>query len=131
MYREKTLTLTLLLSVLSGSGVFKNWDSCTLSEPAHRRGEVHVLVVHHKTQHPTTRSTAETMKGLAGGIHVKRRGLLLMERTNCAEARPRALEREIRSDQVNDIAGLGYALDSFFGDKSHPFKLPCDGLMRE
>jgi hypothetical protein len=54
-----------------------------------------------------------------------------MERTNCAKTRPRALEREIRSDQVNDIAGLGYALDSFFGDKSHTFKLPCDGLVRE
>ena len=90
-----------------------------------------MLVVHHKTENSAASSTAEAMKGLTCGIDVKRRGLLLMEWTNSPKARSRPLEREIRSDQVNDIAALGYALDSFFGDESHTFKIPCAGPMRE
>jgi hypothetical protein len=131
MNGQKTLALPLFLPVLGRSSVFKNRDSCALSQPAHSGRKVHVLVVHHKSKHPSTSPTTEAVERLTSGIDVKRRRLLLMEWANGTEARSRPLEREIRTDQVNDVAGYRYALNGFFGDESHEFKIPCDSPMRE
>jgi hypothetical protein len=53
------------------------------------------------------------MKRLAGRVHMEGRGLFAVERTQGTERRARALEREIRTDDLDDVIRLGHALDGF------------------
>ena len=90
-----------------------------------------MLVIHHKAQHASASSTAKTMIGLPGGIDVKRGGFFPVKRTERAQARACALERKIRTDDLDNVICLGHPLDGLFGYQPHASKLPCTFRKRE
>ena len=72
-----------------------------------------MFIFHNEAENASPRAASEAVVVLPGGVHVEGWGLLPMEGTKGAEARSRALEREIRTDQINDVIGIADALDCF------------------
>src|SRR5215203_104436 len=104
---------------LSGAPIFHHRDSGAHRELLNHRDEIEVLVIHHKTEDAPSRTTAETVEGLALLTDVKRRRLFLVKWTKRLVARARPLEREIRADDLDDVVGRGDLLDSVCGDGAH------------
>ncbi len=97
----------------------------TLGEAAHRADKVEMLVVHDETKNRPARTAAEAVIGLPLRVDVEGRAFLAMKWTERPPACARAFEREIRTDDLDDVVGFGDALDGFFGNAGHAAKLPC------
>ena len=109
----------------------ENRDAGALGKASHGAGEVEVFVVHDEAKDRATGPAAKAMEGLALGIDGEGGGLLAMKRAERLEAGSGPFEREVGTDNLNDVVGLGDPLDSFFSDKWHRIKLPCGSLRGE
>ena len=90
-----------------------------------------MFVFHDKAENTSSGTASEAVVVLPRGVHMERRRFLAMEGAKRAKARSRALERKIRTDQINDVIGIADALYCFLGDESHGLKIPCGGSGRE
>ncbi len=125
MQGQKTLPQAASLLILRCGCFLKNWDSRTLGQTAHRRWKIQMLVFHDETEHAPPGPAAETVVVLTRRIHMEGWRFLSMEGTKRPEARSGALEREIGTNQVNDVVCIADALDCFFGNEPHGLKIPC------
>ena len=76
-------------------------------------------MIHHETDRVTAFSAAKTMIELLTGADVKRGRFLVMERTVGFVTRASPLQRDVRSDEVDDIRRRQYLLNRFFGNQAH------------
>jgi hypothetical protein len=65
------------------------------------------------------RAAPKAMEGLPARADHERWRLLLMKRAQCLEIRSRALEREVRTDHIDDVVRGSNLLDHFRRDRSH------------
>ena len=125
MQSQKTLPQPTSLLILRCGCFLKNRDSCALCQSAHSRGKIQMLVFHNEAEHAPSGTAAEAVVVLTRRIHMEGRRFLSVEGTQRSEARACALEREIRTNQVNDVVCIADALDCFFGNEPHNLKIPC------
>ena len=93
------------------AALFHDWNADTRSEFAHGRWKIDMLVFHNETKGAPSHAAAKTMERLPLRADVERWRFLLMKWTERLEIRPGALEREIRSDHLDDIVRGGDLLD--------------------
>ena len=84
-----------------------------------------MFVFHDEAEDASPCTASEAVVVLPGGVHMEGWGLLAMEGAQRTETRSRALERKIRTDQINDVIGIADALNCFLGDETHRLKIPC------
>ena len=78
-----------------------------------------MLVIHHKAEDSTSRTAAKAVKGLPRWIHMEGGALLFVEGADGPKAGAGALEWEITTDNLHDVAGVSDLLDTLFGDTGH------------
>ena len=82
-------------------------------ELTHCCWKIDVLVFHYESENTAASATPKTMKCLPTRAHHERRCFLLMKRAESPEIRSRTLQREIRTDDFDDIVPSGDLLDCF------------------
>lgn len=78
-----------------------------------------MLVIHDEADDASSGVTAEAVIALAGGIHGEGGGFFLVEGAESFPGRAGAFEREIGSDDFDDVIGFRDAADAFFGKTGH------------
>ena len=68
---EKAFPLAMPFHIISRRGILNNRNPRPLRKPPHRRWEIHMLVIHHKTQDSTTGTASETVERLPSRIHME------------------------------------------------------------
>ena len=103
----------MLPSFVRAPFLFDNRDTRAGPELADGRWKIGMLVLHHEPENAAAHATTKTMKRLPLRIYMERRGLLLVKRAKRLEICARALQREIRTNHLNDVVGCGNLLDYF------------------
>src|SRR5438874_5140275 len=80
--------------------------------------ETNVLVFLEEGEHVAALVTAEAMKDLAVWVDVETRALLFVERAERDEIGAGSFEREIRADDINDVAGGADLFECCRGEES-------------
>ena len=117
---EQSLAQCMTAIVLLTPGLFENGNSRALGEPTHRRGKIQVFVVHYETENRPAGTAAEAMIGLTLRVDVKGGRFFPMKRAERSPARPGALKRKIRSDDLDNIISFGHTLDGFLREARRP-----------
>ena len=81
-------------------------DAGFRSEALHRLDEVEVVHLPHERDRVTRRLAAEAPVQTHLGVHVERRGLLLVERAQAAVAGADLLQRQVLADERDDVGRL-------------------------
>ncbi|MGC3990748.1 MAG: hypothetical protein QM796_13920 [Chthoniobacteraceae bacterium] len=98
---------------------FNNADACLLRQPPGRGGEIHVLILHDELKNAAPRSAAEAFEDLPLGIDREGGGALVVKRAERLIDGSRALEGEMSTDDLHDIAGRGDLFDEFWCKAAH------------
>ena len=61
MERKQAAAQVVLARFLGRRRLLDDWNPRTLGKSPDRRGEIHMLVVHHKAEHAATRAASEAM----------------------------------------------------------------------
>jgi hypothetical protein len=92
---------------------FDYGDPSAHRELSHGCRKIDVLVIHYESENAAASAAAKTMKCLPTRAHHERRCFLLMKRAESPEIGSRAFQREIRTDDFDDIVPSGDLLDCF------------------
>jgi hypothetical protein len=95
------------------AALFDYGDASTRRELAHGCWKIDVLVFHYESENAAASAAAKTMKCLPTRTHRERRCFLLMKRAQGLEIRSRTFQREIRTDNFDDIVPGGDLFDCF------------------
>ena len=87
--------------------VIDDADARALCEAPRGGGKVEALVLRDEVEDAATLAAAEAVETLARGIDSEGRGFLLVEGAQGLEGGPRALEREVAADDIDDVIGGG------------------------
>ena len=90
-----------------------------LCQPAHRVLEPDSFVQLEELEDVAAGSTAETMEEPPLPVHVKRRGLLGMERAESLIARPGLLQRHGFLDHLDDVGLVAQIVEEGLGEQGH------------
>ena len=92
---------------------FDDGDPRAHRELTHRCWKIDVLVFHYESENAAASAAPKTMKCLPTRAHHKRRCFLLMKRAERLKIRSGALQRKIRTDDVDDVVPGGDLFDCF------------------
>lgn len=108
---EHRLALRLFLFLFIRQLALMDLDMVFLREPAQRLGIGELFVLHDERHGITAFATAEAVAGAAGGGDIKRRRLLVVERTEPFVVGSRFLQRDELRHDIHDVCRV---LDLFY-----------------
>src|SRR3954462_6677182 len=88
-------------------------DPSARRELAHSCWKIDMLVFHYEPENAASGTTAKTMKCLPSRTYQKGGCFLLMKRAERLEIRSGALQRKIRTDNIDDVVLSGDLFDCF------------------
>lgn len=100
-------------------GFLDDGDAGPLGESLDGIDEGEVLIVHEEAQGIPALATAEAFIVLLGGIDVKGGGLFVMEGTVTLKGGAGAFQREVGSDEIDDVGGIQDLFHCFFWNAAH------------
>lgn len=105
--------------VLWAGGFFDDGDAEAASEFLSGVDEGDVFMLHDKADGSTGLATSEAFKTLPGRVDGERRSVLVVERAIGFKKRTSALERKVRSYDIDDISRSDNHLNCFFRYAAH------------
>src|SRR5262249_6462695 len=79
-------------------------DFCPVCQPLQRLRKINALILHDEREHVAPLLAAKAFEDLQMRINTETGRLLLVKRTQRGEIRPCPLQRQIRSNDIHDIA---------------------------
>ena len=98
---------------------FDDGNAGAIGQFLHRINKREVFILHQKRDGIPTLTTAEALVVLPGRIDIERRRLLVVERAIALEGRACPLEREVGSDQIDNVRRLKDLFDCFWRNPAH------------
>jgi hypothetical protein len=100
---KNTLSSLTVGGFLSRRLALFNPEAASFSEPSDRSRKVKMLIFHQEPKDAPPNAASETLEDLPRRIDRERRSFLVMERASGLKHCARALQGEVRRDDINDV----------------------------